>query len=186
MAHQLHHPWCRSMQWGRTVAAHGSREIWSDVVCPWCYIGRARFEKAVRRRSVAHPVEVVCGATTSSTRCNRRCLRFRRSSASRASTGSRWARPPGSTTGSRSSRRPRASTTTLDGGAGSGRSVRRARLLHLARDRGIQDAVKGADGSPATSKKASRSGCPEGVGRRSRSRPGLECGRGRRRLLGRR
>jgi predicted DsbA family dithiol-disulfide isomerase len=22
-------------------------EIWSDVVCPWCYIGKARFEKAL-------------------------------------------------------------------------------------------------------------------------------------------
>ena len=21
-------------------------EIWSDVVCPWCYIGKRRFEKA--------------------------------------------------------------------------------------------------------------------------------------------
>ena len=24
-------------------------EIWSDVVCPWCYVGKARFEEAVRR-----------------------------------------------------------------------------------------------------------------------------------------
>jgi len=24
-------------------------EIWSDVVCPWCYIGKKRFEDAVRR-----------------------------------------------------------------------------------------------------------------------------------------
>ncbi len=22
-------------------------EIWSDVVCPWCYIGKRRFEKAL-------------------------------------------------------------------------------------------------------------------------------------------
>ena len=24
-------------------------EIWSDVVCPWCYIGKRRFETAVER-----------------------------------------------------------------------------------------------------------------------------------------
>lgn len=32
-------------------------EIWSDVVCPWCYIGKRRLEKALA--SFEHPVEVV-------------------------------------------------------------------------------------------------------------------------------
>jgi predicted DsbA family dithiol-disulfide isomerase len=32
-------------------------EIWSDVVCPWCYIGKRRFEKALG--SFPHEVEVV-------------------------------------------------------------------------------------------------------------------------------
>ena len=32
-------------------------EIWSDVVCPWCYIGKRRFERA--RATFDHPVEVV-------------------------------------------------------------------------------------------------------------------------------
>jgi predicted DsbA family dithiol-disulfide isomerase len=31
-------------------------EIWSDVVCPWCYIGKRRFERAVS--SFSHPGEV--------------------------------------------------------------------------------------------------------------------------------
>lgn len=31
-------------------------EIWSDIVCPWCYIGKRRFEKALA--DVGHPVEV--------------------------------------------------------------------------------------------------------------------------------
>ena len=31
-------------------------EIWSDVVCPWCYIGKRRFEAAVRE--LPFPVEV--------------------------------------------------------------------------------------------------------------------------------
>jgi predicted DsbA family dithiol-disulfide isomerase len=31
-------------------------EVWSDVVCPWCYIGKRRLEAAVDR--FEHPVEV--------------------------------------------------------------------------------------------------------------------------------
>jgi predicted DsbA family dithiol-disulfide isomerase len=31
-------------------------EIWSDVVCPWCYIGKRRFESALERFD--RPVEV--------------------------------------------------------------------------------------------------------------------------------
>jgi len=37
-------------------------EIWSDVVCPWCYIGKRRFEKAVealRAKGEDTPIEVV-------------------------------------------------------------------------------------------------------------------------------
>jgi predicted DsbA family dithiol-disulfide isomerase len=34
-------------------------EIWSDVVCPWCYIGKRRFEKAVASLSWADDIEVV-------------------------------------------------------------------------------------------------------------------------------
>jgi predicted DsbA family dithiol-disulfide isomerase len=32
-------------------------EIWSDVVCPWCYIGKRRFERALE--AFPHEVEVV-------------------------------------------------------------------------------------------------------------------------------
>jgi len=34
-------------------------EIWSDVVCPWCYIGKRRFESALGRFEHAGEVEVV-------------------------------------------------------------------------------------------------------------------------------
>jgi predicted DsbA family dithiol-disulfide isomerase len=34
-------------------------EIWSDVVCPWCYIGKRRFESALARFEHAGDVEVV-------------------------------------------------------------------------------------------------------------------------------
>ena len=33
-------------------------EIWSDVVCPWCYIGKRRFETALARFEHAPDVEV--------------------------------------------------------------------------------------------------------------------------------
>lgn len=32
-------------------------EIWSDVVCPWCYVGKRRFEKALARFAGAGEVE---------------------------------------------------------------------------------------------------------------------------------
>ena len=37
-------------------------EIWSDVVCPWCFIGKVRFDKAVatlRDKGITEPIEVV-------------------------------------------------------------------------------------------------------------------------------
>jgi predicted DsbA family dithiol-disulfide isomerase len=34
-------------------------DIWSDVVCPWCYVGKARFEKALAGFEHHDDVEVV-------------------------------------------------------------------------------------------------------------------------------
>jgi predicted DsbA family dithiol-disulfide isomerase len=34
-------------------------EIWSDVVCPWCYVGTRRFEEAVERLGDGADIEVV-------------------------------------------------------------------------------------------------------------------------------
>ena len=34
-------------------------EIWSDVVCPWCYIGKRRFEQALAELEGRDEVEVV-------------------------------------------------------------------------------------------------------------------------------
>jgi predicted DsbA family dithiol-disulfide isomerase len=33
-------------------------EIWSDIACPWCYVGKRRFEAALRRFEHAEAVEV--------------------------------------------------------------------------------------------------------------------------------
>lgn len=34
-------------------------EIWSDVVCPWCYVGKRRFERALAKFDAREQVEVV-------------------------------------------------------------------------------------------------------------------------------
>jgi predicted DsbA family dithiol-disulfide isomerase len=34
-------------------------EIWSDIACPWCYIGRRRFEKAMNQFEHQNEVEVI-------------------------------------------------------------------------------------------------------------------------------
>ncbi len=34
-------------------------EVWSDVVCPWCYIGKRRLERALAQFEHADEVEVV-------------------------------------------------------------------------------------------------------------------------------
>ncbi|MGC5035864.1 DsbA family oxidoreductase [Streptomyces sp. DT190] len=34
-------------------------EIWSDIACPWCYVGKARFDKALREFPYRDRVEVV-------------------------------------------------------------------------------------------------------------------------------
>jgi predicted DsbA family dithiol-disulfide isomerase len=34
-------------------------DIWSDIVCPWCYVGKARFEKALSGFAHRDDVEVV-------------------------------------------------------------------------------------------------------------------------------
>ncbi len=34
-------------------------DIWSDVVCPWCYVGKARFEKALSTHPRRDEVEVI-------------------------------------------------------------------------------------------------------------------------------
>ncbi len=34
-------------------------EIWSDIICPWCYIGKRRFEEALKQFSEREKVNVV-------------------------------------------------------------------------------------------------------------------------------
>ncbi|MFZ5846312.1 MAG: DsbA family oxidoreductase [Actinomycetota bacterium] len=34
-------------------------DIWSDIACPWCYVGKRRFEEGVRRFAESHPDRTV-------------------------------------------------------------------------------------------------------------------------------
>ena len=34
-------------------------EVWSDVVCPWCYIGKRRLQQALRERGISDQIDIV-------------------------------------------------------------------------------------------------------------------------------
>ena len=34
-------------------------EVWADVVCPWCYVGKRRLQAAVAERGIADDVDIV-------------------------------------------------------------------------------------------------------------------------------
>jgi predicted DsbA family dithiol-disulfide isomerase len=113
-------------------------EIWSDVVCPWCYIGKRRFESAVA--SFGHPVEV----TWRSYELDPAAPPLRA-----GSSVERIASKYGMTTQEAAAQHRRITDLAAAEGLDyhlertrSGRTFDAHRLLHLARERGIQDAVK--------------------------------------------
>ena len=65
-------------------------EIWSDVVCPWCYIGKRRFETALDRFAHRDDVEVVWRSFELDPSAERTGAPADRPSAWLRSTGSRW------------------------------------------------------------------------------------------------
>lgn len=44
---------------GTALGRHMQVEIWSDVVCPWCYLGKRRFERALSQFEHGDDVQVV-------------------------------------------------------------------------------------------------------------------------------
>ena len=44
---------------GTSVSPRVTVDIWSDIACPWCYIGKRRFEAALRQFPQAGQVDVV-------------------------------------------------------------------------------------------------------------------------------
>ena len=113
-------------------------EIWSDVVCPWCYIGKRRFERALA--SFGHPVDIVWR----SYELNPNAPPLRE-----GSSAERVARKYGISVEAAAAQYERITELAAAEGldyhldrARWGRSFDAHRLLHFARERGIQDAVK--------------------------------------------
>jgi predicted DsbA family dithiol-disulfide isomerase len=113
-------------------------EIWSDVVCPWCYIGKRRFESAVA--SFGHPIEV----TWRSYELDPGAPPLRS-----GSTIERIASKYGMSVDQAAAQHQHITDLATAEGldyhleqARSGRSFDAHRLLHLAAERGIQDVVK--------------------------------------------
>jgi predicted DsbA family dithiol-disulfide isomerase len=122
----------------RRVASTVQVEIWSDVVCPWCYIGKRRFEKALA--SFGHPVQVLWR----SYELNPRAPRVRDGSSIE-----RVARKYGITVEAAAAQYERITDLARAEGleyhlerARWGSSFDAHRLVHLARETGLQDAVK--------------------------------------------
>jgi predicted DsbA family dithiol-disulfide isomerase len=115
-------------------------EIWSDVVCPWCYIGKRRFETALGRFAHRDDVEVVWRS-------------FELDPAAppirTGDNAERLAAKYGMTREQALANHARLTQLAAQEGlvfdfekSRSGNSLDAHRLLHLARERGIQDAVK--------------------------------------------
>jgi predicted DsbA family dithiol-disulfide isomerase len=117
-------------------------EIWSDVVCPWCYIGKRRFEKALRRFAHADEVEVVWRSFE---------LDPNAPIDGEIDLTARLAEKYGVSRAQAEAMTRRVTGIAADDGlryrldiARPGRTFDAHRLLHLAADRGVQDALKEA------------------------------------------
>jgi predicted DsbA family dithiol-disulfide isomerase len=115
-------------------------EIWSDVVCPWCYIGKRRLEAALQRFEHAGEVTV----TWRSFQLDQTAPRLLDADPAR-----RLAVKYGMTHDQAVAAHDRLTRTAAEDGLELkldatrwGNTFDAHRLLHLAADRGVQDAVK--------------------------------------------
>ena len=117
-------------------------DIWSDIACPWCYVGKRRLEQALARFAHRDDVEVVWRAFE----LDPSAPRVRDPGQSYAE---RLARKYGTTPAQAQAMIDR----MVDTAAGDGLALRfdhirpgntfdAHRLLHLAHERGVQDALK--------------------------------------------
>ncbi|MEV6107321.1 DsbA family oxidoreductase [Streptomyces sp. NPDC051940] len=117
-------------------------EIWSDIVCPWCYIGKARFEQGLAAFEGRDGVEVV-----------HRSFELD-ASARREPDGKPVTEMLAGKYGVPLEQAKAMEARVADAAAGEGLTYRTDRLhsgtfdlhrvVHLAKDRGLQDAVLGA------------------------------------------
>ena len=115
-------------------------DIWSDVVCPWCYIGKRRFEAALREFEHADEVQIVWRSYE---------LNPNAPATREGDYITRIARKYGIPADQAALRVDRLVTEGREEGLDlrfdqmrAGNSFNAHRLLHLAAGRGMQDAVK--------------------------------------------
>jgi predicted DsbA family dithiol-disulfide isomerase len=117
-----------------------SVEIWSDVVCPWCYIGKRRFERALGDFEHADDVEVRWRSYELDPRAPR---------AREGDPAVRIARKYGLSVDQARAAQDRITRLAADEGleyqldrAAGGNTFDAHRLIHLAQERGLGDAME--------------------------------------------
>ncbi len=123
------------------VVAPGMKvEIWSDVVCPWCYIGKRRFEQALAGFPHRDEVEVVWRAFELDP-----AAPAERTGGYAEHLAAKYGVPVAQAQSMIDTMTATAAEDGLDfsfGTARPGSTFDAHRLLHLAAERGVQDAVK--------------------------------------------
>ena len=114
-------------------------DIWSDIVCPWCYVGKRRFERALAAFPHREAVEVVYHSFQLDPVSPRGSSAPRRA-ALKAKYG--WSDAQADDMDARMTQTAAAEGLEyhLNGGV-TGNTFDAHQVLHLARERGIQDAV---------------------------------------------
>jgi len=117
-------------------------EVWSDVACPWCYVGKRRLEAAVARMPSPRDVEVVWR----SFELDAKAPRVRRA---RTSYAERLAKKYRATLAQANAMIERMTSVAAAEGltfrfdrVRPGSTFDAHRVLHLAKERGVQGAVK--------------------------------------------
>ncbi len=117
-------------------------DVWSDIACPWCYVGKRRLEGALAGLPQRDDVEIVWRAFELDTRAPR-------AADPGVSYGERLARKYGSKVADAEARiRQLTEVAAADGldfrfdRIRPGNTFDAHRLIHLAHERGVQDAVK--------------------------------------------
>lgn len=116
-------------------------DIWSDVICPWCYVGKARFEKALGTFAHRDEVEVVYHSfelDPSSPRGQRE--------SNLAMLSKKFGKSPAEALAmdDQVGSLARAEGLGFDSGRPVGNTFDVHRVLHLGLDRGVQHALLGA------------------------------------------
>lgn len=116
-------------------------DIWSDVICPWCYVGKARFEKALDSFAHRDEVEVVYHSfelDPSSPRGQRE--------SNLAMLSTKFGKSPAEALAmdDQVGGLARAEGLGFDSGRPVGNTFDVHRVLHLGLDRGVQHALLGA------------------------------------------